>query len=74
MNAIAIQTPTRPQKGVRLETTLLELVRAVSEVTQDETELVSAVLDLLESGRAILIGNFRDIPIEVFRSARFARN
>jgi hypothetical protein len=74
MNAIAIQTPIQPRRSQRFETTLLELVQAVSEVTRDETELVNAVLDLLESGRARLIGNFRDIPIEVFRSARLARN
>jgi hypothetical protein len=72
MNATATQPRTIP--GLRFETTLLELVRAVSQVTRDETELVSAVLDLLESGRARLIGNFRDIPVEVFRSARLARN
>jgi hypothetical protein len=57
-----------------IQTTLLELVRAVSELTHDEAELVTTVLDLLESGRAKLTGNFREIPVEVFRSARHARN
>jgi hypothetical protein len=74
MNAIAIRTETETRPRQRFETTLLELVRAVSEVARDEDELVTTVLDLLESGRAKLIGNFRDIPIEVFRSARLARN
>jgi hypothetical protein len=72
MNAIAIQTWL--QGTQRIETTLLELVRAVREVARDETELLTTVLDLLESGRARLTGSFRDIPIEVFRSARFERN
>lgn len=72
MNAIAIQTQAAPR--IRTQTTLLELVAAVSEVTSNEAELVATVLDLLESGRARLTGNFRDIPVEVFRSARFARN
>ena len=74
MNAIAIQTPTRiaPQPPIR--TPLLELVRALSEVTQDENELVTAVIDLLESGRARLIGNMREIPVAVFRRALYARN
>lgn len=76
MNAIATQTQTRTQATPRFrtQTTLLELVAAVSEVAENEAELVATVLELLESGRARLTGNFRDIPIEVFRSARFARN
>ena len=72
MNAIAIQP--RIESRPVIQTTLLELVRALSEVTRDETELVCAVLDLLESGRAKLTGNMRDIPVAVFRSARHAQN
>jgi hypothetical protein len=41
------------------ETTLLELVRAVSEVTPDDREVVATVLHLLGSGRVVLCGNFR---------------
>lgn len=59
---------------IAIQTTLLELVRAISEVTHDEAELVNAVVDLIESGRAKLTGNFRDVPIEVFRSACRAWN
>jgi len=44
--------------------TLLELVQAVAEVTSDEREIVAAVLSLLRSGHARLIGSFRDHPIE----------
>jgi len=76
MNAIATQTqiPTRGTRRFRTETTLLELVAAVSEVARNEAELIATVLDLLESGRARLTGNFREIPVEVFRSALRARN
>jgi hypothetical protein len=72
MNAIAIRSQAAPR--IRTQTTLLELVAAVSEVARNEAELVATVVDLLESGRARLTGNFRDIPVEVFRAALFARN
>lgn len=42
-----------------VETTLLELVEVVGDVTDDEREVVATVLDLLRSGRVRLIGNFR---------------
>ena len=41
------------------ETTLLDLVRAVSEQTEDDREVVATVLHLLRSGRVRLIGSFR---------------
>ena len=70
MNATEIQpqTQSRTLRRFRTETTLLELVAAVSEVVRTEAELVATVLDLLESGRARLTGNFRDIPIDLFRT------
>ena len=76
MNATEIQpqTQSRTLRRFRTETTLLELVAAVSEVVRTEAELVATVLDLLESGRARLTGNFRDIPIDLFRTALHARN
>ena len=40
--------------------TLLELVRAICEVTHDDREVVATVTDLLQSGRVRLIGNFRN--------------
>ena len=40
--------------------TLLELVRAVSEVTDDEREVVATVRHMLLSGRVRLCGNFRN--------------
>jgi hypothetical protein len=48
------------------ETTLLELVRALGEVTSDDREIVATVLWMLRSGRVKLCGNFRDCPIEDF--------
>jgi hypothetical protein len=48
-------------------TTLLELVRAISEVTSDEREVVATVLHLLSSGRARLCGNFRGASVEDLR-------
>ncbi len=42
-----------------VETTLLELVRAISEVTDDDQEVVATISHLLRSGRVRLVGNFR---------------
>ena len=46
-------------EGDAVETTLLELVRAVSDVTDDDREIVATVMHLLRSGRVRLVGNFR---------------
>ncbi len=43
--------------------TLLELVEAVADVTDDEQEIIATVFHMLETGRVKLIGNFRDTPI-----------
>jgi hypothetical protein len=42
-----------------VETTLLELVQAVSEVADDDRETIATVMHLLRSGRVRLVGNFR---------------
>lgn len=42
-----------------VETTLLELVWAINQVTHDEREVVATIASLLESGRVRLCGNFR---------------
>ena len=39
--------------------TLLELVRVLSEITDDEHEVVATVIHMLCSGSVRLIGNFR---------------
>jgi len=49
-----------------LDVTLLELVCAVSEVTDDEREIVATVLSLLRSRQVRLCGSFRGLPIESF--------
>ena len=43
--------------------TLLELVEAVSEVADNEQEVVETVAWMLHSGRVKLIGSFRDSAI-----------
>lgn len=54
-----------PQEAIA--TTLLDLVRAISEVTDDDHEIVATVQHLLDSGRVRLTGNFRDFPSELLR-------
>jgi hypothetical protein len=49
-----------------VHTTLLELVRTIGEITDDETEIVATVLQMLRSGRVKLAGSFHDEPIRVF--------
>lgn len=41
-----------------VETTLLELVQVLSELTDDDHEVVAAISSLLEEGRVRLTGNF----------------
>ena len=43
--------------------TLLELIEAVSEVSDTEQEVIATVSYMLNSGRIRLSGNFRDTPI-----------
>ena len=47
-----------------LDVTLLELVCAVREVTDDDREVVATVLSLLRSRQVRLCGNFRGVPVE----------
>jgi len=44
--------------------TLLELIEAVSEVSDSEQEVLATVTYMLSSGRVRLSGNFRDTPVE----------
>jgi len=59
MSAAACETPQT--------VTLLELVQAVLDSTDDEREAVAAVLSMLRSGRIRLGGNFRDCPLDALR-------
>ncbi len=43
--------------------TLLELVEAVSEVSESESEVLATVAYMLNSGRVRLSGSFRDTPL-----------
>ena len=43
--------------------TLLELVKAVSEVSDSEAEILATVTYMLNSGRVRLSGTFRDTPL-----------
>ena len=63
MSAAFTQFGSRTRPGP-LDVTLLELVRAVSEVTDDEREIVATVLSLLHTGKVRLCGNFRGAPLE----------
>ena len=47
-------------------TTLLALVRAVAEITDDDREVVATILHMLRSGEVRLSGNFRNAPLEDF--------
>ena len=40
--------------------------QAVSEVTEDEREVVATVMHMLRSGRVRLSGTFRNTPIDIF--------
>ena len=47
----------------KIECTLLELVRAVTEVSTSEREVLATLQHLLHSGRIRLIGSLRDEPL-----------
>lgn len=66
-------TPIRADEPVAgeppvLETTLLELVTVLCEVTRDDAEVVATVVELIRAGRIRLTGSFRG------REARLAAN
>jgi len=70
MGAVVLtrQRPRRRAARAVRSVTLLELVSAVSETTDDEREIVAAVLHMLRSGSVRLNGNFRGEPVESFES------
>ena len=57
--------PLPEVEGKVVETTLLELVQTVGELTQDDREVVATVIEMLHSGRVRLIGNFRGQRIAI---------
>jgi hypothetical protein len=65
-SALATRLQAAPAGSLKIQTTLLELVRAVSETTEDDREVVSTIVHMLRSGRVELCGTFRDEPIDGF--------
>jgi hypothetical protein len=55
------EEPDEPQT-----VTLLELVRAFTEVADDEREVIATVLHMLTTGSVRLCGILRDEPIDSF--------
>jgi hypothetical protein len=51
--------PNQAQTVEPLNVTLLEVVRAIGEVTEDDHEVVATVLHLLATNQIRLCGNFR---------------
>jgi hypothetical protein len=51
-------------RGDGSNVTLLELVQAIADVTDDDREIVATVMYLLRSRRVRLIGNFRDWVVD----------
>jgi hypothetical protein len=62
-NATAVARTRSRGSGPR-PTTLLELVRSISEVTDDDHEIVATVLHLLRTRQVRLCGILRDRRIE----------
>ena len=63
--AAAVSVPLQPLHADTLEVTLWELVWAVSQVADDEREVIATVAHMLQSGSVKLVGNFRDCPLQV---------
>jgi hypothetical protein len=65
--AAAITIPVRnpAHHPDSLDVTLWELVWAVSQVADNEREVIATVAHMLESGSVHLVGNFRDCPISI---------
>ena len=58
-----IQLPMRdqvlPRKRPRIHTTLLDLVHAINQVTDDDRQVTAVVTHLINSGQARLTGTFK---------------
>jgi hypothetical protein len=63
--ALRMQRVQNAEHDSVVETTLLELVTTLGELTEDDREVVTTVVELLRSGRVRLIGNFRGQKIAV---------
>ena len=62
----ALQRPTAEAPELQvIETTLLDLVAAVSDSAESEAEVVATIADLLRSRKIRLIGNFRRADVRL---------
>ena len=59
MNSIMQPARNGTEPRLCVQTTLLELVQALSEITGDENEIVATVLHMVREKRVQLNGNFR---------------
>jgi hypothetical protein len=54
-----------PEGDESVNTTLLDLIRAVGELTEDDREVVDTVIRLLRQGQFRLVGSFRETILDV---------
>ena len=66
MSASAATIPVRSGSLEPRDVTLLELVGAICDVTEDDKEVVATVVQMLQSGTVRLRGNFRATPVREF--------
>jgi hypothetical protein len=66
MQAMHQIAPVHHQGPEFEEVTLLDLVQAVCDVTEDDNEVIATVRHMLRSGRVRLCGNFRNTSPEAF--------
>ena len=55
---------------MKVQTTLLELVKAVNEVTDSEDEVIATVVHLVNSGTVRLCGTFKGARIDLAGPSR----
>lgn len=67
MPATGVSIPIHSALPEPAEVTLLELVQAICDETNDEHEVVETVRHLLVSGQVRLCGNFRYVAPSAFR-------
>lgn len=60
------RTKQAPSADGAVHTTLLELVRTIGEITDEEAEVVATVLHMLRTGTVKLTGSFRDTSSDRF--------
>ena len=66
MQAVQHAIPIHHRASGFGDLTLLDLVQAICDVTDDDGEVVATVRHLLRSGKVRLCGNFRNAPPEIF--------